>query len=190
MVVSRPVYHAKVTEPNLVRVGQISSQNFRSMYRECQRVYSNTPDNSPLRQYLIDTWNFDIPISLQAGTQADFPQEMLIGVINSVNSRQFSVQNVVLVSREDLMTYFVDENIQRRQPKKRGVLDPVSMEAQLVSEASHVTECSPPEQSARKRPRLPDTKGVDFESALRLLKTNTRRKPKKARSREVSSSDE
>lgn len=73
-----------------------------------RRCYEKTTKGSPLRRYLVDTWD-DGPIKVGD----NYPQELLVDLINSLIDSRSRKQRGRL-SEAELEQYFVDEEPVRR----------------------------------------------------------------------------
>ncbi|TVY44551.1 hypothetical protein LOCC1_G003357 [Lachnellula occidentalis] len=79
----------------------------RAKYGTCQPwayrfAYKNTKKGSPLRRYLVDTWD-----NRKIKYTDDYPQELLLDIVNSIESR--GVKQRGRLSEAELAKYFVDE---------------------------------------------------------------------------------
>ncbi|TVY45902.1 hypothetical protein LSUB1_G000480 [Lachnellula subtilissima] len=87
-----------------LRVEFGSCQHFIWGYRF---AYKNTTKGSPLRQYLVDTWD-----NRKIKDTDDYPQELLLDIVNSIGSRDLKQGRGL--SEAELANYFVDEEPVRR----------------------------------------------------------------------------
>lgn len=85
-----------------------------SLVAECGRVFANTHPDSPLRRYIIDTWNF----TENLGDDSSYPQELLVGIVNTVISRK-DPTGIVILTEQECSKYFIDEKVGLTQSRSR-----------------------------------------------------------------------
>jgi hypothetical protein len=77
--------------------------------REFHRMFAKTERDSPLQQFIIDSWNGHHAINCPN----NYPQELLVGLVTLLGTRIRTSQKVPSFTQEELTKYHVNENVPR-----------------------------------------------------------------------------